>query len=113
MEYSSLRRRKTRKTTMLTNDEISELLVKYPRQYQAYLKKRHQDTYDFIMSEFPILQDFNFATKVYWHLHRLSDFPTYVCPVCGKVEKLSRNVFSVIDGYDRWMNRTGCNYECS
>ena len=98
---------------MLTNNEISEFLVKYPRQYQAYLKKHHSDTYDFIMSEFPILRDFNFATKVYWHLHELTDFPTYVCPVCGTKIYLNRNVFSVMDGYDRWMNRTGCNYECS
>ena len=98
---------------MLTNNEISELLVKYPRQYQAYLKKHHSDTYDFIMSEFPILRDFNFATKVYWHLHGLTDFPTYVCPVCGTKIYLNRNVFSVMDGYGRWMNMTGCDYECS
>lgn len=98
---------------MLTNNEISELLKKYPRQYQAYLKKYHSDTYDFIMSEFPILRDFNFATKVYWHLHELSDFPTYVCPVCGTKIYLNRNVFSVMDGYGRWMNRTGCCYKCS
>ena len=45
MEYSSLRREKIRKTTMLTNDEISELLVKYPRQYQAYLKK-HKEVFN-------------------------------------------------------------------
>jgi hypothetical protein len=77
------------------------------------MKKHHPDTYSSIMSEFPILSGFKFATKVYWHLHDFTDFPTYECPVCGKKEYLNKDVFSVIDGYDRWMNRTGCCYKCS
>lgn len=99
---------------MISNQEILKIMEDYPRQYARKLKEWHPDVFDFIdKREFPILDGYKFATKMYWHLHGLTDFPTYVCPICGKVEKLERDVFSVTDGYARWLNRTGCNYECS
>ena len=99
---------------MMTNDEIREVLEQYPRQYAKKLEQLHPEAYHFINDqEFPILNGYKFATKLYWHLNGLTDFPTYVCPVCGKKERLERNVFSIVDGYARWMNRTGCCYKCS
>lgn len=84
-----------------------------PKRYKEILLKMSPETVEFIDKEFPQLSGFKFATKVYWHLHGMSDFPTYVCPVCGNTQYLNRDVFSVIDGYNRWLNRTGCSYECS
>ena len=94
----------TSTSNILSEDKIREIVLSNKKRYKEVLERDYPETFNEINTKFPQLDGFKFGTKLYWYINHLNDFPTYICSVCGHREYLNRDVFSVIVGYDKWMN---------
>ena len=95
-----------------TNDWLNSFIQSHPYNYESAIKKLIPDLYVEINKKYPQLKNYKFKTKLYWFIHNLTDFPTYVCPVCGRKEYLNVDVVNVFSGYDKYINRKGCSLRC-
>ena len=94
--------------------ELLEHIIKTnPNNYRCVIRDQYPELFFNICSKYSQLTGFKFKTKLYWYIHELIDFPTYVCPVCNSTQYLNRDVFNVNMGYDKWMNRSGCCLRCT
>lgn len=87
--------------------ELKELVDTKPCQYGGIIKsKQRKYLLCFINNNTPKLQDpfYKLATKVYWILHNLTDFPK--CPQCG--DSINKNVKNVKLGYSKY-----CSNKCA
>lgn len=86
--------------------QILDLVTAFPNSWPSVLgrKKSLANLRDWLVAATPKLgQSYSLATRLYWIVHGLADFP--VCPLCHQT-KLERNVESFEKGWTRACSRS-------